>query len=79
LALEAALALIVEEEEVQAGAPTFRGTRVLVRPIATALRRGVRADDLQKDYGLSEEQITAARVYAEARPSRGRPSISASR
>jgi uncharacterized protein (DUF433 family) len=79
LALEAALALIVEDEEVQGGAPTFRGTRILVRPIAAALRRGVRADELQEDYGLSEEQFAAARVYADARPLRGRPSISASR
>lgn len=77
-ALEAALAIIVEDDEVQAGVPTFRGTRVLVRPIAAALRRGVRPDELEQDYGLSKDQIAAARVYAEARPQRGRPSISAS-
>ncbi|MBG0792460.1 DUF433 domain-containing protein [Methylocystis sp. H62] len=73
-ALEAALALIVEDDEIQAGAATFRGTRILVRPIAEALRRGVPADDLMEDYGLSQERIAAARVYANARPLRGRPS-----
>ncbi len=73
-ALEAALALIVEDDEIQAGAATFRGTRILVRPIAEALRRGVPADDFMEDYGLSQEQIAAARVYANARPQRGRPS-----
>ncbi len=73
--LEAALALIVEGDEVQAGRATFRGTRILVRPIAAALRRGVQPDELRQDYGLSEEQIAAARVYADARPQRGPPQI----
>lgn len=77
-ALEAALALIVEDDEVQAGAATFRGTRILVRPIAEALRRGVSVEELIEDYGLSKEQIAATRVYADARPQRGRPPISAS-
>ena len=65
-------------QEVQAGAATFRGTRILVRPIVAALRRGVPANELIEDYGLSQEQITAARVYAAARPQRGRPPISGS-
>jgi uncharacterized protein (DUF433 family) len=77
-ALEEALDLIVEDEEVQAGAPTFRGTRILVRPIAAALHRGVRVEELREDYGLSAQQIAAARVYADARPQRGRPPASAS-
>jgi uncharacterized protein (DUF433 family) len=77
-ALEAALVLIVEDDEVQAGAPTFRGTRILARPIADALRRGVPSNELKEDYGLSDQQIEAARVYTDARPRRGRPA-SASR
>lgn len=43
-----------------------------------AAARGVPADELIEDYGLSQEQIAAARVYADARPQRGRPSISVS-
>jgi uncharacterized protein (DUF433 family) len=77
-ALEEALDLIVEDDEVQAGAPTFRGTRILVRPIAAALHRGVRVEELRQDYGLSAQQIAAAGVYADARPQRGRPPVSAS-
>lgn len=77
-ALEAARAYIVEDDEVQGGAATFRATRILVRPIAAALQRGVPAEELIEDYGLSQEQIAAARVYADARPQRGRPSISVS-
>ncbi len=63
----------------QAGAATIRVTRILVRPIASALQRaGDRRHELIEDYGLSQEQIAAARVYADARPQRGRPSISVS-
>jgi uncharacterized protein (DUF433 family) len=68
-----ALELIVEDPEVQAGAPTLKGTRVLVRPVAKALERGVPAAELMEDYDLSLEQIEAARIYAAARPARGRP------
>lgn len=71
--LEAALAHIVEDGEVQAGAPTFRGTRVLVRPVAAALERGVDRAELKADYSLAEEQLDAALVFAAARPARGRP------
>lgn len=72
--LEAALSHVVEDDEVQAGAPTFRGTRVLVRPIAAALARGVDREEIKADYRLTDEQLEAALVYVEARPSRGRPS-----
>ncbi len=72
--LEAALFEVAEDPEVQAGAPTFRGTRVLVRPVAAALARGVDRAELRSDYGLSDRQLDAALVFAEARPARGRPS-----
>ncbi|GGK46096.1 DUF433 domain-containing protein [Salinarimonas ramus] len=52
----------------QAGAPTFRGTRVLVRPVAAALARGVDREKLKEDYRLSDEQLSAALVYVAARP-----------
>jgi hypothetical protein len=32
--------LITEVDDIQAGAPTFSGTRILVRPIAAALKEG---------------------------------------
>lgn len=71
--LEAALEHVAEADDVQAGAPTFRGTRVLVRPVAAALARGVDREELKTDYRLSDDQLDAALVYVEARPSRGRP------
>ena len=73
--LEAALALIVEDDEVQAGAPTFRGTRVLVRPIAEALRHGADRAELKDDYRLNDLELDAALIFAEARPARGRPVV----
>lgn len=56
--------LIVEDDEIQAGAPTFRGTRVLVLPVATALERGVDREEIKEDYQLSDEQLDAALEYA---------------
>ena len=35
-----AMRLIVEDEDIQAGAATFRGTRILVHQIAALLRQG---------------------------------------
>lgn len=59
--------LIVEDPDVQAGAPTFHGTRVLVLPVAQALRRGVDRADIRVDYGLTDEQLDAALAYEAAR------------
>lgn len=72
-AWQSALELIVEDPEVQGGAPTFRGTRILVREIAAALDAGTDCGELAEDYGLTPEQMEAARVYVAARPARGRP------
>src|SRR3954453_21669376 len=47
--LETALAHVAEDRDVQAGAPTFRGTRVLVRPVAAALQRGVDRAEIKAD------------------------------
>lgn len=61
--------LIVEDPDVQAGAPTFRGTRILVLPVAQALRRGVHRAEIKADYGLTDEQLEAALAYEAARSS----------
>lgn len=72
--LAAALELIVEDPEVQGGAPTFRGTRILVRPVAEALDRGILEAELLEDYpALTLESIAAARLYAAVRPPCSRP------
>jgi uncharacterized protein (DUF433 family) len=72
--LERLMKVVVLDPDIQAGAPTFRGTRILVYPIAEALERGVPASELLEDYAsLTPKMLEAARIYAETRPRRGRP------
>ena len=67
---------IVQDPKVQAGAPTFKATRVLVWPIVEALKRGQPETDLLKHYpALTREKLDAARLYAELHPRRGRPKL----
>jgi uncharacterized protein (DUF433 family) len=69
-----AMRLIVEDEEIQGGAATFRGTRILVHQIADLLKQGVEEAELRQDYPrLTSAMIAAAPVYARAHPRRGRP------
>jgi len=69
-----AMKLIVEDPEIQGGAATFKGTRLLVHHIAGLLQQGVREAELREDYpNLTPEMIDAARIYAQAHPRRGRP------
>lgn len=69
-----AMQLIVEDDDIQGGAATFRGTRILVQQIADLLRQGASEPELREDYPrLTTEMISAARVYSRAHPSRGRP------
>ena len=72
-ALQRALRMVVEDPDVQGGAPTFKGTRIVVRLVAAALARGVPVEELFEDYGLTAQMLEAARIYAEVRPARGRP------
>jgi uncharacterized protein (DUF433 family) len=78
-ALRRTLRLVVEDPDVQGGAPTFKGTRITVRPVAMALARGVSRQEMSKDYGLTAEMFEAARIYDEVRPARGRPGRHAAR
>jgi uncharacterized protein (DUF433 family) len=74
--LSRALDLIVEDPEIQAGAPTFKGSRVLVWLIVEALKQGEAEAALLKHYpALTREKLEAARLYAEVRPQRGRPKL----
>jgi uncharacterized protein (DUF433 family) len=74
--LSRALNEIAEDPEVQAGAPTFKGTRVLVWPIVEALKQGEPEAELLKHYpALTPAKLEAARLYAEVHPRRGRPKI----
>ena len=74
--LSRTLDAIVEDPEIQAGAPTFKGTRVLVWPIVEALKLGESEAELLGHYpALTTEMLEAAKLYAEIRPRRGRPRI----
>jgi uncharacterized protein (DUF433 family) len=75
--LSSALSEIAEDPEVQAGAPTFKGTRVLVWPIVEALKQGEPEAELLKHYpALTRAKLGAAKLYAEVHPRRGRPKVS---
>lgn len=69
-----AMRLIVEDPEIQGGAATFKGTRLLVHHIAGLLQQSVPEADLHEDYpNLTQEMVEAARIYVQAHPRRGRP------
>lgn len=69
-----AMRIIVENPEIQGGAATFKGTRLLVHHIAALLQQGVPETELREDSpNLTPAMIDAARVFARAHPRRGRP------
>jgi uncharacterized protein (DUF433 family) len=56
--------LVTEADDIQAGAPTFAGTRILVRPIAAALREGETPEALLSAYPrLTSEMLEIAELY----------------
>ena len=68
------MALIVEDEAIQGGAATFRGTRILAHQIADLLAQGADEAELREDYPrLTPAMLAAAPVYARAIPRLGRP------
>jgi uncharacterized protein (DUF433 family) len=56
---------IVISPDRYSGQPTFVGRRVSVATIAGMAKAGERPEDLAADYGLSLEQVQAAKDYAE--------------
>ena len=73
-ALEKARKMIVSDQDILGGAPRFKGTRITVHDIAEMLANGDRASAILAAYPmLTEAQLAAAAIYAEAYPRRGRP------
>jgi len=69
-----AMALIVQDPEIQGAAAVFKGTRILVRQIADLIAQGASDEELREDYPrLTRRMLAAAHLFAEARPRRGRP------
>ena len=70
--INAAMALVVEDPDIQRGAATFKGTRILVQQIAQSLAQGADEAELFQDYPrLTQKMIEAARLYATMHPDRG--------
>ena len=71
--LREAKRMVEADDKVMGGAPCFKGTRIPVHDIAAMLANGDSVASLQAAYPrLTEAQITAAPIYAEACPRRGR-------
>ena len=69
-----AMQLIVADPDVQAGAATFKGTRILVHQVADLVSQGATEVELREDYPrLTREMIAAAAIYAKSHPRQGRP------
>ncbi len=69
-----AMSMIVEHPDIQGGAATVRGTRILAHQVADLLAQGVSEAELIEDYPrLSPEAIEACRIFARSHPRRGRP------
>ncbi len=65
--------MVETDDNVLGGAPCFKGTRIPVHDIAAMLANGDSVAALQAGYPrLTEAQISAAPIYAEAYPRRGR-------
>ncbi len=72
--LEKARKMIVSDKDILGGASCFKGTRIVVHDIAEMLANGDQVAVILTAYPtLTEVQVTAAAIYAEAYPRRGRP------
>jgi uncharacterized protein (DUF433 family) len=69
-----AMTLVIEDPAIQAGAATFKGTRILVHHIAALIAQGATEAELREDYPrLTRDMIAAAPIYARSHLRRGRP------
>lgn len=74
--LEAANAVVVQDEAILGGEPVFKGTRVPVRLVASMLADGVAEDEILSGYPkLDSRLLLLARLWVAAHPRRGRPKL----
>ncbi len=72
--LEAAREMVIVDDEILAGTPVLKGTRIPVYTVAAMVSAGVSKAEILEDFsGLDEKKIELAAVYAKANPLRGRP------
>jgi uncharacterized protein (DUF433 family) len=65
--------LIAKTDGIMGGKPCFKGTRLPIELVLASLEKGISEDRIADEYSLSNEQLQAARVYAQVHPQRGRP------
>jgi len=65
--------LITKIDSVMGGKPCFKGTRLPIETVLSSLEKGILEDRVLDEYSLTSEQLTAAQVYAQVHPQRGRP------
>lgn len=65
---------LTDQVDLSGKEPVIRGTHIEAHRIAALLNAGATVEEILRDYpSLKEQQVVAARVYAEANPKAGRP------
>ena len=67
--------LIQKNPEILGGEPVISGTRIAVRLIAELIRKGATSEELQSEFDLTSEQVSAALLFDRVNPKRGRPRL----
>lgn len=57
------MAKIVVDEKIRHGKPTVEGTRITVDEVLDMLEAGMTYQEIEKEYGLTKEQILAVIKY----------------
>ncbi len=55
---------IIVDEKVRHGKPVIEGTRITVDEVLGMLETGMKYEEIEKEYGLNEEQILTVIRYA---------------
>jgi len=54
------MAEIIIDEKIRFGKPIIKGTRITVDEVLGALAGGMTNEEMEKEYGVTEERISAA-------------------
>jgi len=55
---------IIVDEKIRFGKPIIKGTRITVDEVLGALAGGMTHEEIEKEYGISNEDILVALKYA---------------
>jgi uncharacterized protein (DUF433 family) len=58
------MARVVVDEKVRHGKPIIEGTRITVDEVLDMLEAGMAYDEIEKEYGITKEDIKAVVRYA---------------